>query len=701
MTIGLYYPPRPYTGNLVTTAAQEHENDSRRANTLQFPTSSTFQENALGNIHDIGDTSSSQSYTFNIENHRLSTIHPYSGVPSSSMPHEASSVSTAIGQYSIPTNLQPQQSYAGMRSILNPLPPDDALPESTSARSAETQISGRSTRAPRAPRLRRPPEALWDKYKPTLRALYMDQNLPLPKVMEEMSKTYLFNASIKMYKDTFRSWKWTKHVPKKKLSWMMNKMDECKPRKITFRYGNMDLSEERIKKLSDTQNQTGTGFLLINSDERLISGPTPSDIEYHTALSVGGRTPQETYELQPLDEEDTSHNTASKFNYDGGPEGCNLSFLTMENLRTLHESACEAAVAGEHNIAETKFRDSLMGFRHLLSPTHEETLRAGYKLATFYANLGQMDDADNVLDWMTSKHVDVWGGRHTNTLVHHARLIKLLHQWGRTEQAEIILFKLMHDTNNLNDVRDGIMLGELFHGGESIHQDANQQAFVPFLHGSQGPATITHQLKLLECAPLVSGDTFASFLPHIIDQCEARPEELGPQELQARCILAKIHLRQGDYESCASILSVARQTASRLLCTGQDLPSRTLLKAASQLAFTLLEVNNHCGSNAVLEDILGVLQSRPHNSDEEEDREVLLDFLWSTAAELNRQSGWSHVGPWVERCFGICIKTEGLKSKDTRAFEKMLIHGKFEYHSERKVDDIMDSSTGLFRIRLV
>ncbi|KAK8875225.1 hypothetical protein PGQ11_005739 [Apiospora arundinis] len=686
-------PPSP-TARPVTTASQEYSDGSRRAHNPQLPTSSIFQDNALGTFLDLNDTPSSQSYTFNIENHQANAIHPYSGIPRSSMPHDATSVSTAIGQYSIQSNPQPQQPYDGMRSILNPLMTNHTVLESSPVRSDAAQISGRSTQAPRAPRLRRPPEALWDKHKPILRTLYIEQNLPLKEVMDEMSKTYSFNASKKMYKDSFKTWNWTKHVPKEKLSWMMNKVTKCKPRKIAFRYGNMDLSEERIKKLSDPQNQTDT-------DEHLISGPTPSDVEYRTALSIGGRTPQESHDLHPLDEEDTSHDASSKFNYDGRPEGCNLRFLTMENLRTLQESACEAVVAGDHNTAETKFRDSLLGFRHLLSPTHDETLRAGYKLATFYANVGQMGDADAVLDWMTSKHVDVWGGRHTNTLVHHARLIKLLHQWGRTEQAEIILFKLMHDTNDLNDITDGIMLGELIHGGGSIHQVANQENLVPFPHEFQGPATITHQLKLLEWAPSVSGDTFANFLPHIIDQCEARPEELGPQELQARCILAKIHFRQVDYEGCASNLSVARQKASHLLCPSQDLPSRALLKAASQLAFTLLEVNNHRDSNAVLEDILGVLQSRPQNSDEEEDREVLLDFLWSTAAELNRQSGWSRVGPWVERCFGICIKTEGLKSKDTRAFEKMLIHGKFEYHSERKVDDIMDSSTGLFRIRLV
>lgn len=54
-----------------------------------------------------------------------------------------------------------------------------------------------------------------------------------------------------MYKDHFRDWKLAKKVPHKKVAWMHNKLKEC-DQKIVFHYREMELSKERIMKLSES-----------------------------------------------------------------------------------------------------------------------------------------------------------------------------------------------------------------------------------------------------------------------------------------------------------------------------------------------------------------------------------------------------------------------------------------------------------------
>jgi hypothetical protein len=109
---------------------------------------------------------------------------------------------------------------------------------------------------------------------------------------------------------------------------------------------------------------------------------------------------------------------------------------TISDLRQLLVSASQAASSGNRDEADADFRDAVSGFRQVLSPTHEETIKAGYLYASFYANSGRMGKADAVLSWMTEKHRDKWGSEHERTYLHYARMIELLRSWGFKEHAE-------------------------------------------------------------------------------------------------------------------------------------------------------------------------------------------------------------------------------------------------------------------------
>ncbi|RMZ85368.1 hypothetical protein DV737_g807, partial [Chaetothyriales sp. CBS 132003] len=55
-------------------------------------------------------------------------------------------------------------------------------------------------------------EAEWEQLKPIFTNLYMDQNLPLPKVMKIMEEEHGFKASTKMYKNKVKDWGLSKYL---------------------------------------------------------------------------------------------------------------------------------------------------------------------------------------------------------------------------------------------------------------------------------------------------------------------------------------------------------------------------------------------------------------------------------------------------------------------------------------------------------
>ena len=371
--------------------------------------------------------------------------------------------------------------------------------------------------------------------------------------------------------------------------------------------------------------------------------------------------------------------------------------MSMSDLRQLLQSATATAAAGLMAEAEAQYRDALLGFRHLLSPTHDETLRAGYRFASFYANQGRMNEVDSLLNWMTSCHRTKWGTSHTSTILHYARVIDLFRSCGRREHAEIMLYKLMDNTNNLEDVLNGVTSRGSGQGPRSSNGNTNYSWFSE----SYNPSTISHQLQMIDLSLAVNIRGPVDVLPRIIENCEGCPDGLGPQEVRAKCVLARLYITDGNINEARRVLSSAKGTMSRLLIPDEDFfPPRVTVDAARRLAFMFFDAGDEQSCNAVLEEVIGVLQARPRGTDVELKGGILIDFLLSLASEFHHKSTWDKCKPWLELALGIAIKEFGWRSPDTKRFEKMLALEKFEYRSSEHVQDLMDYSKGLFRIRL-
>lgn len=515
-----------------------------------------------------------------------------------------------------------------------------------------------------------------------------------------------------MYKDKFKGWQWSKNLPHKKAAWMLKRLHEHRPHKVVFEYGNQKWDEERLRKISDRLQRTEDisggkpqlrngslkSSLLIQADGWSPCAPTPSDIQYSTALPIANDTPRDVQDHRTPTEVRHRDQWGEPFDFDSKPTTLDLRRVTIADLRRLLESAATAASAGLSAQAEANFRETLLGFRHLLSPTHDETLRAGYHLASFYANIGRMETADLVLSWMTSTHIKEWGTKHDKTMLHYVRVVDLLQSWNRSEQAEITIHKLIDDSSKSEDAlswmasQNGIRGPPMPAGGSDFHDLSSPQ--------SDDPATITHQLRMIDLSLAVNIHGPLNVLPSIIAHCKNLPGILGAQEIKATCLLAKLHLDGGRLEQAQNVLITARQRAFDILQPNESLPDKTVVDATRQLAFVMFEVDESA-CNSILNQIISVLETRTIYGDQDRRYAVLMDFIWSIASEFNRISAWEKCKPWIERGLGLTIKNDRSRSTDAKRLQDILAQERFAFRSSDHVEDLMDFSKGLFRIRLV
>ena len=387
------------------------------------------------------------------------------------------------------------------------------------------------------------------------------------------------------------------------------------------------------------------------------------------------------------------------FYLDGKPVNLDLSHTTMSDLRILLNNASHASSAGNIDEANADFRDAVSGFSCLLSPTHEETLRAAYSYASFYANCASMDKADAVLSWMSEKHVEKWGPAHEKTYLHYARMMELFQTWGRQERAELLIYKVLDSIGE----DDGKGLSNS-RGTQPGSQLPPSLAGVD-LESPIDPEAISTQLDKIGLAVMTNTSGLDNVLETIIRYCEEKSGggDMALAASRAKCELAKLHIAAGRAEETRRALDGAKRSLVPLLVVEREPMSRTIVETARRLSRLYLQVEDQPSCNALFEQVITSLVARrsirSYNRDLED--AFLLDFVLSIAFEFHQTQSWDACRYWVERGLGLAIRINGRKSSRAQQFEKILDKDDFEMRTSKSLNDLMKCSGDIFRIKIV
>ncbi|KAJ2902745.1 hypothetical protein MKZ38_000171 [Zalerion maritima] len=307
--------------------------------------------------------------------------------------------------------------------------------------------------------------------------------------------------------------------------------------------------------------------------------------------------------------------------------------MSLGELSQLKVDAAAHDQAGDLGDAEYAFRDALAGFRHLLSSCHEFALKAGYHLATFYANHSRMPEADGVLNWMSENIVRKHGLGHMKTVEHYVIMVELLQAWSREEHAEVLLFRVgegldanLDDNTGTRTTVPTVPWNERSYFQESL-QRLDPSAMNRIFPATENEAAVDTRLRIVDLwlASNSPGDV-EQVLNRLVQQCEQCPKKLDVQALKARCRLVKLQVSRGD-------------TAS-------------------------------------------------------DKNTMFITYLIQTGVEFQRRSGWEDAAEWFGRAYGLCIRIFAAKQPRTRSLEETIAKRRYDIVSTAMVEKMLTTGAG-------
>lgn len=416
----------------------------------------------------------------------------------------------------------------------------------------------------------------------------------------------------------------------------------------------------------------------------LLDAPTPSDVTYETPRHMA----PSPYEVQSLEQRTASFEIWTPPTPSNRESRLQFLKLTWNNytLTEIEALRCEAhRLDSEGDIlkAEKKLREALAGFEHILSATHKETNAVAYQLADFYANHGDMDNADLVLNWIGEKHMDRWGREHVRSVMHYLKVAELFGSWSRHNDALVFLYRIQNiwdksePVDGISDILHDLELPRTtrFQGGsmrEAAHGLGAEETSSTFAE-TDDPTRVNFQLSLAN-ARITSGDpTAESLLLLLINQYEKYPERLGSQIMQAKCDLVGLYRRMEDQEKLAYALLHVQEALDRILDSAVE-RNDLLWKVCIRAAKLHLEENFHRAAEDMFQRI-GSEAEDAHGMDDKATINILIDI----GKVYQSTNMWSYARQWFERALAASMTAYGLESKTTKRLEIALENRKYSF----------------------
>jgi tetratricopeptide (TPR) repeat protein len=345
-------------------------------------------------------------------------------------------------------------------------------------------------------------------------------------------------------------------------------------------------------------------------------------------------------------------------------------------IEAMSQEAYQLEHLGHVEEAEKKYRDALAGLQNLLPQAHEDTSRAAYQLATFYAQHDRMNDADLVLNWMGEEYMKRWGLEHDNTMNHFLNVAELLHNWSRPDDAITILYRVLDklETESSEDPGDTV--------GPNVNTATKGQPQVPLTQhtASQsqaekatGSSTLENQrafvdyhLGLANLHVRAKDETAEPLLLHLIEQCEAHPEILAEQALHSRCALVKLYRELGKHQQMDTVLDEAKSQLWKHLDSKEK-----KTKSSLEISLDIARLNVESARYDVAEEIFQRTGCEAEDTFGT-DHEITIATFIRIGKIYQSENRWNDAQPWFEQALNASMTANGLESRQTKALEAAL-----------------------------
>lgn len=295
-----------------------------------------------------------------------------------------------------------------------------------------------------------PPDAEWNRHKDTIYDLYINKNFTLPKTVDVMREKYGFSASARMYKTRLKEWKITKNLKSEDALLLSEKLamkDGQEAEAILS--GHSTIPAHKLKKsiarhLTKRQTRGKSEQCETASSARKVAIPLRGPVMVPSpTLTARGSSFANTFNNMNPWETEVAH--------------ANWLLMPLDEIRQLKVEAVRCDQRGNAYEAEAKLREALHRFQHHSGPTHSNTVKTVYQLASFYSTKSRSDEAQRILEWALDCHISRWTLNHPRTITHLLHVVELLHSWSETDTAVRLLDTVLSSLQNLSETNPNLV----------------------------------------------------------------------------------------------------------------------------------------------------------------------------------------------------------------------------------------------------
>ncbi|KAF2105455.1 hypothetical protein BDV96DRAFT_592460 [Lophiotrema nucula] len=511
----------------------------------------------------------------------------------------------------------------------------------------------------------------WDSHRDKIYQLYIEDGLTLTETMRNMKDEHFFDAPAKLYKEKFKVWHWQKNLPGKVAHWMVNRatLREADNKNTVFEYGGQRWTvEEAISR--------------ANRSKRIGKEPvsTPADVDVITPENHGSAASPTASDVILIRAHTGPTQRILPLNFNG---------KSREDLASLLHAARQYARSGEAITAEDTYIEVFNGCEHILSATHEDTVKVGYELATFYTQQERKVDADDVLEEMAEKHISQLGINNQRTQQLLLNIAELLNSWNRDSDAMAFLNrawdiakseKKAQGTANPTTSKNPVRRGRRQADSSGVIDQGRLQNLVGELIEDFNAPRINHGLAAARAHASANDPAVETLLKAIETQCLRHPTSMTVQGLRARAELLKLYLKQRSTVQHQDAFSTAPNTFRAFWLkapwNSETFKSHEVIEASLELTSAILRNGMYQEARWMFREIekkttfiFGIDDERTIWM------WISIGLIYQTYMPLN----WGEAQPWFERANAAAYNAWGFNDGVTKSLEKGLQKKHFSY----------------------
>jgi tetratricopeptide (TPR) repeat protein len=402
--------------------------------------------------------------------------------------------------------------------------------------------------------------------------------------------------------------------------------------------------------------------------------PTPNGVIYQTPGNMDATSPEtaltpyngsaNVQEAMSISSETSSEAWESEPDEDPEPLPLLWNGHTRSDVHRIFLNAQNLARTGDLETAEAMLKTSVSGYKYLLGPTHEETSKVIFTIATFYFERDRLQDAYQTLEESCRLHLQTAGIYDRRSQQHVHNVVELLNGWNRQDDALAFLAragelakkshtrssvtrndhrrKSLAPSRRLDNAQDSLLL----EAARSISDDP------------QNPTQLGYGLSIASTYGSTKHDAVEQILLTTINQCGQDTERLSAHRLKAWAELLRLYQRTNDAIVSMSSFQKAHDAFKDVLReypwherTRRKFESFEVLEAALELIAPFVKAN-------YLDDAKRMLQMCEEKVTPvfgDDDERTIWMYI-SIGLMYQKYRDWNDAQPWFERALAAAME---------------------------------------------